>query len=544
LFRDVSGNPAGFALAIDAVRNAAGQIVCRVNQVTVTVPACVPINVFGEGAPSQAALDFVNVTSHLRARASELDILAFMSGDTSKFLNLPGGPVAFSVGAEYRRETAFTTADPLTQAGGTFANKFPDFAPPAFSVKEVFGELNLPILKDVRFAHELTLSGAARYSDYNTAAGNTWAWNINGIYSPFSDLRLRANYSRSVRVPTLADLYTPGTQSFANLTDPCSQRNINVGGTNRAANCAALGVPTTILAGSPCVGVNGLKIGDPFLNCIAEGSPRTSIAFLRAGNPNLKAEIGKSLTVGGVLTPRFVPGFSLSVDYFNIKVTSLIAVLAGQTILNQCVDQPTINNQFCPLLSPRDPFGLFRSPALISAGINFAKQTSRGIDFDLSYRHSFSNDNRLSLRGIATYTLERNNYLDPINPTLFTRQLSTLGDPVFSGSLIAGLSHGPFTLQYTLRYIGTMTIFSYETTHSVQGNPPQNPDASSPARYPQAFYHDIRFETKVDNRFRFYFGVDNLLDKQPPFGLTGTGAGGAIYSDIGRFFYSGVQVDF
>jgi outer membrane receptor protein involved in Fe transport len=347
-----------------------------------------------------------------------------------------------------------------------------------------------------------------------------------------------------VRVPTLADLYTPGTQSFANLTDPCSQRNINTGGTNRVANCAALGVPTTILAGSPCVGVNGLKIGDPFLNCIAEGSPRTSIAFLRAGNPNLKAEIGKSLTVGGVVTPRFLPGFSLSVDYFNIKVTSLIAVLAGQTILNQCVDQPTINNQFCPLLSPRDPFGLFRSPALISAGINFAKQTSRGIDFDVSYRHSFGNDNRLSLRGIATYTLERNNYLDPINPTLFTRQLSTLGDPVFSGSLITAFSHGPFTFQHTLRYVGTMTIFSYETTHSVQGNPPQNPDASSPARYPQVFYHDIRFETKVNSRFRFYFAVDNLLDKQPPFGLTGTGAGGAIYSDIGRFFYSGVQVDF
>ncbi|HEX4736102.1 MAG TPA: TonB-dependent receptor [Allosphingosinicella sp.] len=543
-FRDVNGNPAGFALAVDAVRNAAGQIVCRVNQVTVTVPACVPIDLFGEGAPSQAALDFVNTTSHLYSRASELDLLAFLSGDSSKFLNLPGGPVGFSLGAEYRRETAFRTADPLSLSGGTFFNIFPTFAPPAFSVKEVFGELNLPILKNVPLAHELTLSGAARYSDYSTAAGKTWAWNVNGIYSPISDLRLRANYSRSVRVPTLLDLYAPGSQNFAFLTDPCSQRNINNGGPNRAANCAALGVPTTILAGSPCIGVNGLKIGDPFLNCVAEGSPRSSIGVTSAGNPNLKAEIGKSLTVGGVLTPRFLPGFSLSVDYFNIKVTSLIAVLGAQTILDQCVDLPTLNNQFCQLLSPRTPFGLFQSPALISAGINFAKQTSRGIDFDLSYRHTFSNDNHLSVRGVATYTLERNNYLDPINPTLYTRQLSTLGDPVFSASLITALTHGPFTLQYTLRYIGTMTIFSYETTHSVQGNPPQDPDASSPARYPQVFYHDFRLETKVDNRFRFYLGVDNAFDKQPPFGLTGTGAGGAIYSNIGRYFYSGVQVDF
>ncbi len=543
-FRDINGNPAGFALAVDAVRNAAGQIVCRVNQVTVTVPDCVPINLFGEGAPSQAALDFVNTTSHLFGRASELDILAFLSGDTAKFFSLPGGPVGFSLGAEYRRETAFRTADALSQSGGTFFNRFPAFDPPPFSVKEVFGELNLPILKDVPLAHELTLSGAARYSDYNTAADKTWAWNINGIYSPVSDLRLRANYSRSVRVPTLLDLYAPGSQSFAFLTDPCSQRNINTGGTNRAANCAALGVPTTIQAGSPCIGINGLKIGDPFINCVAEGSPRSSIGFIQAGNPNLKAEVGKSLTVGGVLTPRFLPGFSLSVDYFNIKVTSLIAVLTAQTILNQCVDQPTINNQFCQLLTPRTPFGLFQSPALVAAGVNFAKQTSRGIDFDLTYRHDLGNSNRLSLRGIATYTLERNNYLDPVNPTLFTRQLSTLGDPVFSGALITALTHGPFTLQYTLRYIGTMTIATYETTHASQGNPPQNPDLTSPARYPQVFYHDFRFETKVNNRFRWYFGVDNAFDKQPPFGLTGTGAGGAIYTNIGRYFYSGVTVDF
>ena len=89
-----------------------------------------------------------------------------------------------------------------------------------------------------------------------------------------------------------------------------------------------------------------------------------------------------------------------------------------------------------------------------------------------------------------------------------------------------------------------MTICSFETTHSVQGNPPQNPDASNPARYPDYFYHDIRFETKVSNRFRWYFAVDNLFDKQPPFGLTGTGAGGAIYSNVGRFFYSGIQADF
>jgi outer membrane receptor protein involved in Fe transport len=535
---DINGNPAGFSLAIDAVRNAAGQIVCRVNQVTVTVPSCVPIDLFGEHAPSQAALAFVNRTSQLFQSASELDLLAYLSGDTGHWFSLPGGPVGFSAGAEYRRETAETHADPLSASGGTFFNAFPNFNPPAFTVKEIFGELNLPIVKDVPFLRELTVSGAARYSDYNTSAGNTFAWNVNGIWAPFSGVRLRANYSRSVRVPTLNDLFSPPSVNFSAVSDPCNQVNIKT--PTQAANCAALGVPTTILAGSPCV-AQGFPVGSPFLNCQSAGR---TIQIVSEGNDKLKAETGRSLTIGGVLTPRFLPGFSLSADYFDIKITNLIAVLGAQQILTSCVNQPTINNQFCQLLFPRDRFGLFPIPALISGGVNFAKQTSKGVDFDVAYRHQFANGHVVNLRGIATYTLERNNFTNPLNPGLFTRQLSNIGDPVFSGSIQAGYEAGPLSLQYTLRYIGTMTIFAYQNTHTVQGVPPLSPFISSPIRYPQVFYHDVRLSAKVDKHFRTYFGVDNILNRLPPFGLTGTGAGGAIYTNTGRFFYAGVQADF
>ncbi|MDB5692938.1 MAG: TonB-dependent receptor, partial [Alphaproteobacteria bacterium] len=265
---------------------------------------------------------------------------------------------------------------------------------------------------------------------------------------------------------------------------------------------------------------------------------------LTTGNAALTPETAETKTFGLVFTPTFFTGFTATIDYFDIKVTNLIATPAPQAILTQCVDQPTINNQYCALLTPRDPFGLFQNPALVSAGVNFAKQTSKGIDFDLAYRHNFGNGNRLDLRGIATYTLERNNFINPLDPTFADRQLSELGDPVFSASLITGYTMGPFTLQYTLRYIGTMTIFAYEDTHSLQGRPPANPDEATHLRYPQVFYHYVRLETKVDNRFRFYLGVDNLFDRQPPFGLTGTGAGGAIYNNIGRSFYGGAQVDF
>jgi outer membrane receptor protein involved in Fe transport len=535
---DLNGNPDGFFLALDAVRNAAGQIVCRVNQVTVTRPDCVPLNVFGNGQPSQAALNFVNTTSFVYSQASELDILAFISGDSQQLFSLPGGPIGFSLGAEYRRETADQHADPLSAASGTFFNAFSPFHPPAFDVKEVFGELNLPILKDMTFAHELTISGAARYSDYNTSAGNTFAWNVNGVYSPVSDIRLRANYSKSVRVPTLSDLYSVPSVNFNFVTDPCDSTAIN-NGANRKANCAALGVPTTVLAGSPCV-TTTTPVGSPFRNCVANSQ---TIQILSGGNPSLKAETGKSLTIGGVLTPRFLPGFSLTIDYFNIKVTNLISVLSAQAILNQCVDQSTIGNQFCALINPRDQFGLLASPALLSSGVNFAKQTSRGVDIDMSYRHTFAGGVRVNARGIGTYTLERNNFVNPVDPTFIDRQLSELGDPIFSASLQLGIGQGPWDISYTMRYIGRQTVSTYEATHTLQGRPPTNPDVTSVRYYPDVFYHDIRASVKVNNKFRWYLGVDNLFDRMPPLGLLGTEAG-SPYSSIGRFFYSGVQVDF
>ena len=541
---DVNGNPDGFSLAVDAVRNSAGQIVCRVNQTAVTRPDCVPINVFGYGAPSQAALNFVNTTSHLYSHASELDALAFVSGDFSQLFELPGGPIAFSIGAEYRRETAFQQADPLSASGGTFFNAFGTFNPPALSVKEVFGELSMPLLRDLPFAHELTVSGAARYSDYNTSANHTFAWNVNGTWAPVSDIRFRANYSRSVRVPTLSDLYSPNSQNFAFIADPCDAANINNGTSNRPGNCAALGVPTTANAAdaAACAGTGfPSPAGGPFINCLARSF---STGFSSGGNPNLQEETGRSLTIGAVVTPRFLPGFSLTVDYFDIKVTNLIATLSAQTILNQCVDLPSLSNQFCASVFPRDPAtGFFNNPAVLSAGVNFAKQTSRGIDADMTYRHTFANGLRLNLRGIGTYTLERTNYISPTDPNFADRQLSELGDPVFSGTLITGIGMGAWDIQYSLRYIGKQTITSYEATHSLQGRPPTNPDFANRVYYPDVLYHDVRLNYRISQRYTFYLGVDDLFDKLPPLGLLGTEAG-SPFTSIGRFLYAGATVNF
>jgi outer membrane receptor protein involved in Fe transport len=551
---DQFGNPTGFGLAVDAVRDANGNIVCRS---TLTDPGngCVPIDLFGEGQPSQAALNYVNRTSHLFASATQMDLLAFMSGDSSQLFSLPGGPIGFSIGTEYRRETANQHADAVSAAGGTFFNAFSPFTPPAFKVFEFFGELNVPILKDLPFVHELTASGAARESHYSTSAGHTFAWNANLVYSPVRDLRLRANYSKSVRVPTLGDLFSPASVNFGFVADPCDQRNINVG--NRPENCAALGVPTTVTStASPCFSTTLQPqtgpVGSPFHNCIAANR---TIEFESSGNPFLTAETGKSLTLGGVFTPRFIPGFSLSVDYFRINVTNLISVLGAQTILNQCVDSTSINNQFCQLIFPRDQFGLLASPALISAGVNFAREISRGIDFDLSYRHRFANGMRLSLRGIATRTLERTDFTSPTDPNLGNRILSEVGDPAFSGTMIAGVGMGKFDLKYTLRYIGSMSITAFENLHpfpegclSATRCPPFNSDIEANANTGAILYHDVRLDYNI-NKYNFYVGVDNLFNKAPPLGQSGTelgisnNGGPGIFDNFGRFVYAGAVLN-
>ncbi|MEA2998837.1 MAG: hypothetical protein QOH04_1379 [Sphingomonadales bacterium] len=530
ILTDVTGNNLdGFLLAYDAVRNSAGQIVCRVNQVTVTRPDCVPVDIFGNNAPSQAALDFINTDTNVYAKATEMDALAYVNGDSSQVFSFPGGPARFVLGGEWRRETAFLTEDELARNGGTFFNAFPDFTPPALTIMEGFGELELPLLKDLPFAKELTVTGAARYSHYNKGGGgtgNTFAWNINGTWAPVSDIRFRANYSKSVRAPTQSDLFSAPGQNFAFIGDPCDVLNIGNGTSNRPINCAAAGVP----------------VG--FVNAPARSQ---STGFLTAGNPFLQEETGKSLTVGGVLTPRWIPGFSFTVDYYRIRVKNLIAILGAQTILNQCFDLPQ-PNQYCDLIQPRNPDSTFQNPALISAGVNFAQFKADGIDFEASYRKRFSNGVTLSVHGIATRVLKRENFTSPTNPAFGDRILSELGDPKWAANLNISFGWGPYEIRYSGNYIGKQVIGAFENYFSYQGRPPQNADLTAEIYYPAVMYHALRFNVKVNDKFTFYLGGDNIFDTMPKlfkntFGSTGS-AGGAAWDYIGRYFYGGVQVDF
>ncbi|MFN3675239.1 MAG: TonB-dependent receptor domain-containing protein [Sphingomonas pseudosanguinis] len=534
--------------SINAVRNAAGQIVCGINADASTAnddAACVPVNLFGQGQVSQAALNYFSVTSTRKQKAEQFDLVGFVNG---KLFRLPGGDVTFSLGGEYRRETAFSKYDDLTASGATFLNAIPTFAPPAYDIKEAFGEISVPLLADRPFFHELTLTGAARVSHYNIGnAGTPWTYNVNAIWAPIRDITFRGGYARSVRAPSLSELFTANNQTFANgLSDPCSQNNIN-NNPNRARNCAAAGVPTTQT-------FNGTT--EPFTNVQTSG-----VSGFNRGNPNLNAEKSNSFTLGAVIQPQAIRGLSFTIDYYNITIKDAIFSLGAQTLVNQCYDNPSgINNQYCAAVF-RNPNGTFAGqqgvihgggtvtfpvtgPAFFSQGFNFAKFEASGIDMDLSYRTKISDTGTLSLRVLASYVAQNNAYTDVADPGFRDRYKSELGYAAWRGQFVGNLNFETFDLQYRLRYEGKSTIAAeWETQNGYDGRPPRNPDAFPMVYYPEAFYHSIQVGFNATDRFRFYVGVDNLTDVKPPYDLIGTAAGDP-YDNIGRFFYAGFKANF
>lgn len=526
-----------FRNAIDAVRAGDGSIVCRINADAVTTnddAACVPINPFGAspgrpGAASNAALAYINTTSRYEEHATQLDVLGYVNGDSSQLFELPGGPIRFSVGGEYRREKSRIEVDELTRTRQTFLTALTEFNPPTLTVSEVFGELQVPLLRERPFFHELELQGAARYSDYNRGAGNTnkvFTYNVGATWAPVRDLRFRGNYSKAVRAPTPGDLFSAQGQNFAFLTDPCDRRNIGAGPPQRVTNCRS-----------------ATRLGNVPVDYIQQSGNRS---ILQGGNPELMEETSKGLTVGAIFQPRFVSGLSFTVDYYDIDVKNVISSLSGNVILSQCYDSANFpDNAFCQLVGDREPGGLLNSSAAVTVtALNFARLVARGIDFDLAFRRTLANGDKLSLRGIATVNIERTNYLDALNPDVPNRVRSELGDPHLAANFNASYKRGIATLGYALRYIGRQTIGTYETQNSFNGNPPLNPDAFRRVYYPDAFYHDVRLDLTPVERFNFYLGVDNVGDKLPPLGLTGAGAGSGIFDNVGRVFYAGAKVKF
>ncbi|HEY0628138.1 MAG TPA: TonB-dependent receptor, partial [Sphingomicrobium sp.] len=286
-------------------------------------------------------------------------------------------------------------------------------------------------------------------------------------------------------------------------------------------------------------------------------------------------ETADSYTIGAVIQPRWVPGLSLSVDWYKIKVSNVIVALGAQAIANNCYDQPSLNNVFCSLFERNltgapDAFGQqpgeILGNSLLQSGVNFAARRREGIDVNVAYRGNVSDLFRISTNLIYTHNIQISNFENPALPEFENRILSELGDPKDEFRWDTDLTRGPFTLGYRMRYIGPMYTSLYENFEELEGAcsgtpavcPPNNLDAADPVKYKSVFYHDIRGEVELKNlgfgrQLNFYAGVDNIFDKHPPLGLAGTGTTGitdrgtgnaAIYDAKGRFIYAGFKAQF
>lgn len=285
----------------------------------------------------------------------------------------------------------------------------------------------------------------------------------------------------------------------------------------------------------------GVPVG--FINDVARAG---STEFLSGGNPGLTAEKSRSWTYGAIIQPRFLPGLSVTADYYDIKITNIINAVDAQDILDACYDAASLDNQFCALINPRQANGLFARPALLQSTVNYAARKAKGIDLDVAYNHAFDAENKVAVRVVGNWSRQRTDYPYLNEPNRPQRIKGELGDPIYQVNASIDYSYANITLGYQLRYIGRQSITDWEAQHDTDGVPALDPDYADRIYYPSVFYHNLRASIDLDKQFTFYGGVDNLTNKKPPLGLTGTGGDltgdDGIYDNVGRSLYVGVSV--
>jgi outer membrane receptor protein involved in Fe transport len=247
-----------------------------------------------------------------------------------------------------------------------------------------------------------------------------------------------------------------------------------------------------------------------------------------------------------------VPGLTLSVDYYHFKVRNVINTVAAQTIVNQCYDSATLANPFCASFQRAGatggpagevPFQILEN-SLLASSLNYASMMASGINLEASYQHRFDRIGTVTAHGTYTHVLSRNDYLNPSDPARADRISGELGDPIDAFNFDIDLKHGPVSIGYTLRFIGHMVLNTWEDTHSVQGRAPENADYADRKWYPNVYYHNIRGSLDVTDKLNMFAGIDNVLNREPPFGLTGVTANSGIYDVRGRYMYVGARIKY
>jgi len=504
-------NTTKFYAALNAVTNPAnGQIVCNAALANPSVyGSCVPINVFGPTAEQQAAINYVTQSTSATYRFVTNDVNATLKGD---LFRLPAGPVKVAFNGEYRHQnySVASNASPFDTVNCTgiqfnctatstpyFVNQVSVRAPIGQTVYEGAAEADVPLLADKPFFKAVNLNLAGRYTHYNTSGG-VWTWKAGLVWNVSDELTLRGTRSRDIRAPTLVELYGAPTLTLRNYTD------------NHTST------PGTV-------------------NSVAQG------------NPNLIPEKADTLTLGVVLKPHFIPGFSLAIDYYRITINqAIVAVDAFQPATQAQCEASGGTDPVCALYVR--PLAFSNTTAanyptlLYNQNLNVASLKTHGIDFELNY-HTLIGSHNLTLRGLLNYQPQ----------LLYNNGPNGIVDVGGAADGVGGLPPIP--------KVKIVASAAYDLTDSVRvlvqerwrSKLAQN---GSTALYfvtgpvPSVGYTDFNLNFKVNDKFSAFLNVQNLFNTKPlPFASSGGSTqpnylgGFAQGDDIeGRFFTFGVRL--
>ena len=524
--------------AIDAVRDPdTGKIVCRSDLDPTAEPPvapfpdvrtgfltfapgdgqCKPFSVFGfmPIGPEAEAFIFQKVTD--TSKLTQQVVSAVVTGDSQDFLTLPAGPIGFAGGFEYREEKSDFNPSGLEKAGLLF-NTVTTRSEPVngrFDVWELFGEVNIPLIEDKPFIKDLEIDGAVRYSDYSTVGGTT-TWSVGGGWAPVDDIRFRSTYGRAIRAPNINELFSPPQPIFIQADfDPCNPNMINAGTEFREQNCLQLVGP----------GFDSTNFNSAFVTGRA------------GGNPDLKEETADTLTVGAVITPRWVPGLTATVDFYDIEIDDAIIVVDPERIIENCVDAPTLDNQFCPLVT-RDPVN-GNITFFESGEQNVAKLKASGIDYQVRYNFDLAdagieNAGTLDVGVSGTRFLKRNDFEFQEFPDQKDKQLGEFTFPRWLVNLDVTWSYDAFRLTWQTRYESSQLLPGVENEDLAS-----DPLFADPTSTGNAFVHDVSFNYDLLDNLQVYGGVNNVADRKPFLASLTRPAG-----FTGRFFFLGVTGKF
>jgi outer membrane receptor protein involved in Fe transport len=383
-------------------------------------------------------------------------------------------------------------------------------------------EVNVPLLEGVPFADTLGFDAAYRYSDYDTLTTDTYKVGLD--WAPIQDVKFRGSYQKAVRAANVVELFTAqGFNLFDLAGDPCGD---DLKGTASAASdaaCLATGVPAA------------------FLRSPSLDSPAGQYNFLQGGNPNLTPEESETYTAGIILTPRFLPKLTMSIDWFNIKIEDTISTFGADNTLNACYFQGDAAS--CSRIN-RDANGnLWRGDGNVEdLNVNIGSLETTGIDLNLNYSGI-----EIGSLGSLSFNLT-GTYLD---------ELITVPGPGVEAYDCAGFfsgscgtpnpewrHHARLGWQTPWNVDLSLTWRYFDAVEEFRGNPVQIDYELSAANY-----FDLAANWAVTEKASILVGINNVMDSDPDIssavGTTGNGnTFPQTYDALGRWIFIRAQVGF